>query len=58
MRSRDKSAIDCRHCGTTLTTTADQSAFLTGAVRARFARDARRDAARPRFLRDPQRLTD
>ena len=30
----------------------NETAFLTGAVRERFARDARRDGGRMRFVRD------
>jgi ribosomal protein L37AE/L43A len=60
MRSRkSEDAIACHHCGTTLTVvTADETAFLTGAVRERFARDVRRSGARPRFLRDAPPLTE
>ena len=51
--------ITCRHCGTTLDPPAgSDTRFLTGAVRERFARDARRGAGPPRFIRDPQRLPD
>jgi hypothetical protein len=35
-----------------------EARYLAGAVRARFARDARFEAARPRFVRDQQRLHD
>ncbi len=60
MRSRKtEEAIACRHCGTTLTAvTVDETAFLTGAVRERFARDARRNAGRTRFVREAPRLTE
>jgi hypothetical protein len=43
----------CRHCGTTLNPMAGSEArFLTGAVRERFARDARLTAGHKRFVRD------
>lgn len=52
-------AIACGHCGSTLSSApVDDTAFLTGAVRSRLARDGADDAARPRFLREPHRLTD
>jgi hypothetical protein len=46
-------AVACRHCGTTLTALSRRElAALTGAVRERFARDARRDVGRKRFVRE------
>jgi hypothetical protein len=53
--------LECRQCGTGLTLMPGSEArHLAGAVRERFARDARLGAQRPRFIRDPgpQRLTD
>jgi hypothetical protein len=35
-----------------------EARYLAGAVRARFARDARFETGRPRFVRDPQQLHD
>jgi len=45
--------LACRHCGTTLNSVsrAELNA-LTGAVRERFARDARLNAGRKRFVRE------
>jgi hypothetical protein len=42
--------VPCRHCGSTLSR--GELAALTGAVRERFARDARRDVGRKRFVRE------
>jgi len=43
----------CRHCGAPLRALSrGEFAALTGAVRERFARDARRDAGRKRFVRE------
>ena len=59
MRAPKEEAIACRHCGTTLgPVTVNETAFLTGAVRQRFARDVRRDVGRPRFLRETPRFTE
>jgi ribosomal protein S27E len=45
--------VACRHCGTTLTAVSRaQLNALTGAVRERFARDARLNVGRPRFIRE------
>jgi hypothetical protein len=38
--------------------TVDDVRLLAGAVRERFARDARLDAQRARFIRDPQRARE
>ena len=59
VRALKDDAITCRHCGTTLSSiTVNETAFLTGAVRERFARDARRDGGRMRFVREAPRLTE
>jgi ribosomal protein S27E len=59
VRERFAAEIACRHCGTTLDAlTGGDARFLAGAVRERLARDARRSAGPPRFIRDPQRLPD
>ena len=59
LRARADAEIACRHCGTTLNPmAADDARYLAGAVRERFARDARLNAGRPRFVRNPQRLAD
>jgi hypothetical protein len=43
----------CRHCESVLAPMpAARARMLTAAVRRRFARDARLDAGRPRFVRD------
>jgi hypothetical protein len=53
MRATPDTAITCRHCGTSLNpVVSDEARFLTGAVRERFARDARLTAGRRRFVRD------
>ena len=53
LRADTEEAVACRHCGTTLSgmSHAELSA-LTGAVRERFARDARLNAGRKRFVRE------
>jgi ribosomal protein L37AE/L43A len=53
LRADTEDELACRHCGTTLNgvTRAELDA-LTGAVRARFARDARLNAGRKRFIRE------
>ncbi len=44
--------LDCRGCGRSLSSLGESDArLLTTAVRERFARDARRDRDRPRFVR-------
>jgi ribosomal protein S27E len=59
VRERVAADIACRHCGTTLDALAGTDArLLATAVRERLARDARRNAGPPRFIRDPQRLPD
>jgi hypothetical protein len=59
MRAPKEGGITCRHCETTLAAvTVNETAFLTNAVRERFARDVRRDVGRPRFLRETPRFTD
>jgi transcription initiation factor IIE alpha subunit len=59
LRARPEQAIACRRCGTTLDpVTVDDVRLLAGAVRERFARDARLDARRARFIRDPQRAQE
>ena len=53
MRATPEAAITCRHCGTSLHPLGGSDArFLAGAVRERFARDARLTAGRKRFVRD------
>ena len=53
MRATPTAEITCRHCGTSLNPIIGSDArFLTGAVRERFARDARLTAGRKRFVRD------
>lgn len=55
VRSGAEDAVDCRTCGTTLSTLgADDARLLASAVRERFARDARAGAGRPRFVRGPR----
>jgi ribosomal protein S27E len=59
VRDRVAAEIPCRHCGATLgALTGSDARFLAGAVRERLARDARRSAGPPRFIRDSQRLRD
>jgi hypothetical protein len=51
--------VQCRQCDTPLALMPGSEArYLAGAVRARFARDARFETAQPRFVRDQQRLHD
>jgi ribosomal protein S27E len=51
--------VECRQCGKALALLpGSEASYLAGAVRARFAREARLDAGRSRFVRDPQRLHD
>ena len=53
LRATTDQEIECRHCGTTLNpTSASDVRLLTGAVRERFARDARLNVGRKRFVRD------
>ena len=59
LRTPAEGQLACRHCGSTLDPMAGGDArFLTGAVRERFARDARRSGGPPRFVRDRPRLPD
>jgi hypothetical protein len=59
VRAYTDGELGCRHCRTALRPMSVSDArLLTAAVRERFARDARRNAGRPRFIRDPERLTD
>jgi len=51
LRAHSDRDLECRHCGTKLAAGGD-ARFLTGAVRERFARDARLTAGRKRFVRD------
>ncbi len=52
-RAESEREISCRHCGTVLSPMAgSELRLLTGAVRERFARDARLNAGRKRFVRD------
>jgi ribosomal protein S27E len=52
LRTESTQEISCRHCGTKLSPMAGSDArFLTGAVRERFARDARLTAGSKRFVR-------
>ena len=51
--ARSEPRLRCHHCDTVLTPMpAGTARALAGAVRKRFDRDVRRDAARPRFVRD------
>jgi ribosomal protein L37AE/L43A len=53
LRAATERALECRHCGAPLGSLAGNDLrFLTGAVRERFARDARLNPGRPRFVRD------
>ena len=53
LRADAREQLTCRHCGSTLDPMAGSDArFLTGAVRERFARDARLTAGHKRFVRD------
>jgi hypothetical protein len=53
LSSTSEPALLCRHCDATLTPMpARRVSMLVGALRERFERDARLDAARPRFVRD------
>lgn len=53
VRAEADRGVSCRHCGTKLGPLAGEEArFLAGAVRERFARDARLTAGRRRFVRD------
>jgi transcription initiation factor IIE alpha subunit len=59
LRANIDREVACRHCGTSLDAMASSDArYLAGAVRERFARDARLNAGRKRFIRDPRRLAD
>jgi hypothetical protein len=51
--SSTEPALVCRHCETALTPMPARRAHaLASAIRERFERDIRLDAARPRFVRD------
>jgi hypothetical protein len=53
VRTDAQREVSCRHCGSTLNSLASSEArYLAGAVRERFARDARLNAGRKRFVRD------
>jgi len=53
LRSDTGQEIACRHCGTTLSPLEGSEArYLASAVRERFARDARLEPGRKRFVRD------
>ena len=53
VRSEAERGISCRHCGSKLSSlTGGEARFLAGAVRERFARDARLNAGRKRFIRE------
>jgi ribosomal protein S27E len=59
VRAHQEADVPCRHCGTALAPMSGSDVrLLTVAVRERFARDARLNAGRPRFIRDPQQLPD
>jgi ribosomal protein S27E len=59
VRSGRDGKVECRQCGTTLSLMPGSEAqYLAGAVRARFAREARDGTERARFIRDPQQLRD
>ena len=59
VRTHTDDDLGCRHCHTALRPmTGIDARLLTAAVRARFARDARRNTGPPRFIRDPERLPD
>ena len=59
LRAGSAQQIACRHCGTALDPmSVNEVRLLAGAVRERLARDARLNASRRRFVRDPQQSPD
>jgi ribosomal protein S27E len=53
VRTTSDEPVGCRHCGRALDLApAGDVRYLTAAVRARFARDARSGASAKRFVRD------
>jgi ribosomal protein L37AE/L43A len=59
VRAGSAQQIACRHCGAAVNPmSVNEDRRLVGAVRERFARDARLNAGRRRFIRDPRQTSD